>query len=43
MSHFTDAKNNVEPLQDMVDVKAANCNTAVRNDPFNLVMCKNVL
>jgi len=36
-------KNNVELLQEMVDVKAANCNTAVQNDPFNLVMCKNVL
>lgn len=33
---------NVELLQEMVDVKAANCNTAVQNDSLNLVMCKNV-
>jgi hypothetical protein len=36
-------ENNVEILQEMVDVKGAKCNTAVQNDPFNLVMCKNVL
>jgi hypothetical protein len=31
-------ENNVELLEEMVDVKAASCNTAVQNDPFNLVV-----
>ena len=33
-------ENNVEFLQEVVNVKAANCSTAAENDPFNLVMCK---
>jgi len=36
-------ENIVELLQEMVDVKAANGNTAVQNDPSNLVTGKKVL
>jgi hypothetical protein len=36
-------ENNVELLQKMQDVKAANCNTAVQNDPSNPVMAEKVL
>jgi hypothetical protein len=43
MSHTTNARNIVELLQEMVDVKAANCNAAVQNDPSNLVMGKKVV
>lgn len=33
-------ENNIELLQEMEDVKAANCNTAVQNYQSNLVLCK---
>jgi len=36
-------ENNEELLQEMEDVKAANCSTAIQNDPSNPMKGKNIL
>jgi hypothetical protein len=43
MSHFTNVRKQVKLVQEMEDVKAANCSTALQNDQSNLVLCRNVL